>query len=199
MIKIIFFALVLFIFAGCSLKYPFVTEYRVHSDMKHIKGINGSCKDKSIKISHAFSSNALMSNDMRYVLDKTKEFSYTESQWSISPSNAISYELLRILRDSKIFKNALISKSRSNSDLILETNIEEFVQHFIDKETKSYADVVISLTLIDAKNNKVISTNTFSSQIDAKTLDANGGVEALNNALSEVLLQSSIWIKKVCN
>jgi len=199
MLKIIVSSISLLFFVGCSMSHPAVTEYRVHSDVKNIEQTQScSYTDKSIKISRAFSSNTLMSNEMKYVLGNTKEFSYTESQWAVSPSNAISSELLKLLRESKIFKNTQTSKSRSSSDIILETNIEEFVQHFNKDETKSYATVTISLTLINSKDNRVIGTNTFSSNVDTKTLDANGGVDALNKALSNVLLESSEWIKKVC-
>jgi ABC-type uncharacterized transport system auxiliary subunit len=63
---------------------------------------------------------------------------------------------------------------------------------------KSFVHVGFSLTLIDAKTNSVIKSQYFSSKFDAKTLDAQGGVEATQNALSEIIFQNIDWLGGVC-
>ncbi|MEA2092286.1 MAG: hypothetical protein U9O83_07980, partial [Campylobacterota bacterium] len=90
------------------------------------------------------------------------------------------------------------SKSRSKNDLILEINIEDFMQYFSKDLTQSYSKVVLSLTLIDAKTSRVIASDTFSAKMDALSLDASGGVKALDAALQDVLSQSVGFLNEAC-
>ena len=192
-------AIALLFISGCSTTHPAVTEYRIKTDVKNLKIDNAkSCKDKSIKVASAFSSSNLMSLDMNYASDENKQFAYTQSQWAISPNNAISSQVLKLLKHLNIFKSVQISKSRTRDDLILETSIDEFIQYFDKQNNRSFVSVNISFTIIDTKNSQAISTQTFTSTIDAKTLDAEGGVKALNLALENILSQSVDWFSGVC-
>ena len=190
--------LAFFLFLGCSTTLPPKSEYRLSPDIAIKKLSADSCKDKSLKVAQAFSTSTLMSRDMSYGLGNSKQYIYSESQWASTPNRAITAEFLKLLRDSKLFKSVQISKSRSKNDFILEINIEDFMQYFNKQSSASFAKISISLTLIDAKTNKVFATQTFRTKLDVETLDANGGVSGLNRALSEVLSQSNIWIAGVC-
>ena len=185
--------------SGCTTVVPTVTEYRIISFKPSFVKNDGTCKDKSLKIAQAFSSSSLMSNHMNYAQGKTKQYAYSQANWSESPNIAISEELFKHIRATKLFKSVLNSKSRTKSDLILEINIEDFMQYFNDDSTSSYVVVAVNLTLLDAKNSRVIATDAFSSKVDTKTLDAEGGVEALSDALKNVINQSLIWLDGVCN
>ena len=188
----------LFFMSGCSTTHPAITEYRINSKLKIDKKESTQCIDKSLKVAQAFSSGALMSLDMDYAMGNDKQFTYTQSQWALSPNNAISAEIVNLLRGMYIFKTVQISKSRTRNDMILETSIDEFIQDYSEDKNRSSANVKISLTLIDAKTSKAIATKSFHKKIDARTLDSNGGVQALNLALKDVLEQSAQWIGKIC-
>jgi len=54
------------------------------------------------------------------------------------------------------------------------------------------------VTLINSKTNSVFATQTFSKQVDVKALNASGGIDGLNTALSAVLYQSNDWLAEVC-
>ena len=82
--------------------------------------------------------------------------------------------------------------------MLLETNIEDFMQYFSKDEKNSFSNVVITLTLIDTQTNSVIATKTFRSKVDSQSADANGGVIALNRALSNVLNESGKWLGETC-
>jgi len=196
--KIFFIIITIVLFLGCSAQKPTVTEYKIITNNKPISSDANSCIDKSLKVSQSFSSSSLMSLKMDYILKDNKTFSYSQSQWSEAPNRAISLEILKQVRDTQLFKYTLSSKTRSKSDLILESNIEDFVQYYNDDLSGSYANVVISFSIIDARTNDVIASNTFKSKVDTKELDALNGTIALNKALSEVLSLSSIWIGEVC-
>lgn len=196
--KAILIALIVLL-SGCTTVKPSITEYRVISKVADAKKSSSTlCRDKSLKIAQAFSSSSLMSLNMDYIESENRVFSYTKSQWQESPNSTIAQELLKNIRSSELFGSVESSKSRSKSDWILEANIEEFMQFFSKDMQNSYVKVAITLTIVDVKKDSVVATKTFSSKVDAKTLDAEGGVEALSIALFEVISQNIEWLDGVC-
>ena len=198
MYKFIFIALALVFISGCSTTKPSITEYTIDVNIDNIHNTKSGCLNKAIKVSQAFSSSLFMSSKMSYAQGNYKQFSYTQSEWADSPNKAITMQIVKLLRDIKLFKSVQTFKSRSKSDLILETNIEDFMQYYFDNSTNSYAKVVISFTILDTKTNDIVATKTLSAKVDTKTLDANGGVQALNSALENVLKQTNNWLIGVC-
>lgn len=192
------FLLSIFIFVGCTIKNPHISEYRVltmhNSDSYHSNG----CKDKSLKVGKVFSSSLLSSQRMRYIKDEYKEFSFSESQWAQSPNQAISQEILKSVKGSNLFRSVNSFKSRSKSDLILESSVEEFIQYFNKDDSKSYVKVTISVSLVDISLGVVIGETTIKKVLSTDTIDANGGVKALNKALSNVLDENLEWLSGVC-
>lgn len=185
-------------FSGCTTIKPPVTEYSVVTKDINKESVSSGCINKSLKIAQAFSQNSLMSLNMEYTQDSNRVFSYSQAQWRESPNSLVTSELLKSISNSKLFGSVHPSKSRVKSDLILETNIDEFMQFYTQDMKKSFVHVGLSLTLIDAKTNSVIKSQYFSSKFDAKTLDAQGGVEATQNALSEIIFQNIDWLGGVC-
>ncbi len=196
--KLLFLSLSFLLFSACTIKKPSVTEYRIITNNIILKNKINGCRNKSIKIAQAFSSASLMSTNMDYILENNKTFSYSQSQWKSTPNRAISLEVLKNIRESKLFKYTQNSKTRSKSDLLLETNIEDFTQYYNDDLSISYVKIVISFTLIDIKTNNVIAADTFKVKLDTVSNDAQGGTSALNVALSSVLEQMTQWIGSTC-
>ena len=187
------------VLSGCSKIQPAITQYRVKSDLSVDSLSEGSsCRDKSLKVAQAFSPTPLMSLNMKYVYGGNKLFSYSQAQWVDSPNRAISSEILKLLRATNLFKSVQTFKSRSRSNFLLESNIEDYIQYFSKDQKNSYSKVVINFTLIDMRTNEVIAAKTLSAKVASETLDADGGVEALNRALDDVLSQSIIFFKGVC-
>jgi len=153
--------------------------------------------DKSIKVSQAFSSNSLMSLDMNYMQGNSKEYSFTQSQWSQSPNKALTLQMVKLLRNMDLFKSVQVSKSRSKSDWILEIYVEDFMQYFDKNLTSSYVNIEMTLTLIDTKDNSIVASKTFYSKLKSRTLNAEGGAEALNMALENILLNSAKWFEGI--
>jgi len=190
--------LVGFVFTGCLVTKTPVSEYMIDANMVNKNIILNGCCTKSIKVAKSFSSLKLQTLNMNYTQGNNKLFSYSQSVWAESPNNAITLEILKLLRDKKLFKTVQTSKSRAKSDLILETNIEKFIQYFDDKLESSYVEVSITFTIIDAKTNKVVSSRNFQAKELSSSLDAMGGVKALNLALSKVLSKSMYLFEEVC-
>jgi cholesterol transport system auxiliary component len=198
MLKIVGVIFVMIGVVGCTVVKPHISEYRINTTVKPSAIQESKCSDKSLKVAKAFSSNSLMSLDMNYAIGEYKRDAFTQSQWAQTPNQAITAQVLKMLQDSKLFKSVQISKSRSKNGLILETNIEDFMQYFsLDKKT-SLAKVVIGNTLIDAKTNAVLQSKNFSKIVKVKSLNAEGGVIALNEALFKVLTMQREWLGEVC-
>ncbi len=195
--KIVWIILIVFL-AGCTVTKPHISEYTLAPMLQKQEYISKSCKEKSLKIGQVFSSNSLMSHKMKYITDKYQESVFTQSEWARSPNRLISDELIKGIRSSGLFANVSSFKSRAKTDLLLETHVEKFIQYFEQESEKSYVEVVITLNLINTKKSKSISHATFNSKLDTLSVDAKGGVVALNSALSNVLLKTNDWLEDVC-
>lgn len=192
------FIIWIILLSGCTKVMPPITQYRVSAKEFDIKFSNTKCHDKTLKIQRVFASPILMSRNMSYVELDNKEYNYSQSQWSQSPNTALSYEILQHIRDAQIYKNVIDSQSQGISDVVLEINIDDFMQYFNKSNTKSYAKVKMSFTLIDMKSAKVIASKSFDAIVETKTLDAEGGVDALNKSFEHVMFDSIKWLAKVC-
>lgn len=197
--RYILVVLIALLFSGClTTTIPAKEEYRINPiQQTKILDVEG-CTKYSLKVAQAFSSNALLSQSMYYAQGDTKQYMYSASKWATIPNRAITAEFLTLIRDSKLFKSVQTSKSRSRSDAILEINIEDFMQYFNNDSSQSYASVVVNLSLISAKGNSVFASETFRVKVDIDSLNASGGVDGLNKALSQVLVDSNDWLAKVC-
>lgn len=198
--RLFIIAFSIFLLSGCTTVLPPMSEYRLDSKMCPSEATNTpkGCEDKSLKVAEAFSSGTLMALNMNYVQGVNKQFSYAQAQWSVAPKDAVTQKLLELARGTNLFKSVQVSKSRSKNDLILETNIEDFMQYYSEDLRASHAKVTLTLTLIDAGKNHVLSSKTFTSKAVVKTLDAQGGVEALDRALFDVLSEINVWLGDVC-
>ena len=196
--RVILYTVLIFLFVGCSTKIPPVTEYKIVTNTRAKSvGFDG-CKDKTLKIAQAFSSTSLMSMRMDYTVLDNKIYSYTQSQWSDTPNRAVTLEILQYIRGVNFFKFTQNPKTRSKSDLILETYIEDFMQYYSKDLSDSKAVVQISFALIDTKTNDIISSKTIKSSVKTETNDAQGGAKALNVALENVLNESVKWLGEIC-
>ena len=197
--RYIVFSLLVVFLSGCvTTKIPAKSEYRINSQIEVSKNDAQNCKEKSLKVAQAFSSSAFMSNSMMYALGDSKQYAYAESLWAENPNTVITSKFFRLIRETELFKSVQISKSRSRNDYILEINIEDFMQYFNPQSTHSYANVSISVTLIDVKSNRAFATHSFNEKVDAKSLNAEGGVAALTIALNNILKDTNTWITGVC-
>ncbi len=196
--KLLSIAIIVFLLIGCSTTTPVVSEYRINVELTPSVFTQTGCKEQSLKIAQAFSSTSLMTQNMNYGQGSHRQYKFTQSQWAESPNRAISAEILESIKSTELFKNVQISKSRTANGLLLETNIEDFMQYFSDDEKESYVHARINLTLIDSKTSEVLATKTFDSRVDVQSLNADDGVINLNIALKNILEESAQWFGEVC-
>jgi cholesterol transport system auxiliary component len=190
--------LTLLILNACTVTKPYVAEYKIRTELVQSKLSSQSCKDKTLKIAQAFSQNRLMTRKMNYAQNDYSEYEFSESEWAESPNNAITQEILQSVRSSKLFRSVQGHKSRSRSAYILESSIEEFIQHFSKDSNNSYVSIVISFTLVDTKSSEPIDTITLTKKVKVDEISAKGGVKAFNKGLNELLKEHNRWLNEVC-
>lgn len=192
------FVAVLLFFWGCTTLKPTVAEYRMKVQDETSKSVAKGCKEKSLKVAQTFSQSALFSLQMEYTETNGKVFAYSQSQWQESPNSFITAELFQNIRDFELFGSVHPFGSRVKTDMILETNIEEFMQFFSQDMNSSYVQVVLSFTLLDTKTSGVVATKTVRSKVETKTADAAGGTEAFAKALKEAMADTRVWLEERC-
>jgi len=195
--KFTFSLIIIYFLSACTVVTPHISEYIIDPVLEKNNYVS-VCNKHSLKVLQSFSSSSLMSTQMYYVLGDYKRDTFTQSQWAESPNRAITNRIVSMLQSSKIFATVQVSKSRTKSDLFLETNIEDFTQYFSINEKKSYVKAVITMTLINAKTKNILDSKTFEKQVITKSIDAEGGVVALNRALLEILVESKQWLAGAC-
>ena len=198
MIKIFIAFFTALFFVSCTRVQPSIEEYRIAPKVQVKQFKAQECREKSIKVGQTFSSRLFMSMDMNYGVGSYQLDTFNQSQWALSPNRSINMAIAEMLRDTKLFKNVQIAKSRSKTDFYLESDIEDFMQYFSEDEKQSFVNVRISMSLIDRKTSQVIATKIFSKKLPTQGLNAASGVIALNKALQDVLSQSALWFDEVC-
>lgn len=196
--KLIVLGILLVILNGCSSPKPAIGEYRLSPSATLQMNSKGSCTNSSLKVLQADGLASMMSLRMHYRQGDNREHIYNESQWSDSIAQMVAREFERSIREAALFESVQGAKSRASSDYVLEINIEEFIQSFDEKLQSSHALVSLTLTLINTKENRVERQKSFSESVEAKTLDAKGGVEALNRAMIQILGSALVWLEGAC-
>jgi len=201
MIKtILTFTALLLVLSACTVKKPHLKEYTLRTTASfHPSNLESNhCEKKTLKVLQTSSENKLYSSSMGYAIGTYHIDTFTESKWSKPPNKAIEDALLQELQKHKIFKKVIASNSRAKSELYLESNIYEFIQHFSEDTKKSNSILEIRLTLVNTKTKEILAAQTFKKNIPVTTMNAEGGVIALSKALTLFLEEQSQWLQKSC-
>lgn len=185
--------LFIFLLTGCSVTHPSITDYRIDPNVKIQQSKNVSQK-RSIKVAPLFFNVSLSTNSMHYRVGQYKEYTFTQSAWVDNPSRAIANKLVNVLEKSGMFDGVYNYKSSKSAELVLEVSVNEFIQSFNEAENSSNVTLDISYNLIEKKTSKLIGSKNFTKTMQTKTVDAEGGVEALNILLSKTLEDTVVWL-----
>jgi len=185
------------VLAGCSVSTPAVSEYRLAptSEVKQEKAL--ACAH-TLKVQNLLSSAALMTQRLYYGVGQYKQFAYTQAAWSDTPQKKIGDLYVALLREREIFQSVHSYRSNVLTDRTLEIVVDDFMQYYDEDYKNSHAKVGLTLTLIDTAAKKPLATKSFKARKQTPSLDAQGGVDALNEALKEVMQESTLWLEGEC-
>lgn len=180
---------------GCSVTTPAVTQYKLDPQANHQE--NKQCKVDTLRMMPIESKNSLQTTTMYYVQQPFQEAAFTQSSWAQSPTSMFEQHLYATLSESGLFDAVYSYESIGKAPWILEVRLDDFTQYFDAKLQHSFVKIDATLTLYK-KTDTAVASKHFIQQIDTKSLDAHGGVEALNEALSIMLTEMTDWLAKSC-
>jgi cholesterol transport system auxiliary component len=147
----------------------------------------------SLKLSGTKAPYSLSSKSLLYLKDPQEIGAYLYSQWNDTPSAMIDRYIATALDETQLFSTLLPKSSTLQSDLLLESSLSSFYHRIHeDKTSDGYLD--ITYVLIDQKSKKMVAHKRFVITVLSPTLDAQGGVTALNKATQELSNQSIAWL-----
>ena len=190
---------VAFLGSGCSVKStPPITEFALIGDHGGFEVSSKACTESTIKILEPFGSNKYTINDLYYVVLPYEENSYTQSTWIEPVATMLYNEILKAVRESGLFGNVSNYSSVARGDYILEIEINDFKQYFSHDQKESYAVSHITFTLVRSDGFIPIAQQEIYKKIKTNSLDAKGGVEALNRAQRETIKELITWLDGIC-
>ena len=198
--RVFLYSFVLVLFAGCSLQttIPAKTQYKLQVTSQTQEYNATACKDDVLGLRNVVSYDPIMDRSIYYQVGALNIATYSESNWESAPFKTVGLSLISSVRDSKIFKDAFLSSSFVKPDIILEYSVGEFMQHFNEDMKSSYATVNIHFALLDRKDSKLLYSTTIEKKVPSSSLDALGGVKALQSALNDVMMQTNQWLNARC-
>ena len=188
---------VLFI-SGCATKTPHIQEYVLHVNSKTKVYKKSRCQDKTLKILKPYSASEYMVRELHYVVEGVEQNRFNYSSLSASPSQVLHDELVKLVRESRIYGSVLGSESVAGSSEVLEIELKTFKQYFSKDLKQSHVVMDVTLSVVDTKTYKVVAQKRFVGKKDVATLDAKGGVVALSALAREELGSMIEWLAKGC-
>jgi len=179
---------------GCSTtKLPPTNAYTISIATIKDKPVEQTTSNKIIRVGMPTSTAAIMSRNILYQDRHHSLNAYAFSKWSDTPNRMLANLFLTSIGDSAIFKVALPADSRGKSDYILESSLQQFHQR-INADDTSTASVRIGFYLIETKTGVVKDAREFMSTEEVTSINANGGVEALNRAALSINAKLLEWL-----
>ena len=184
--------LVLLWLSGCSTKQAPLKVYTLHisADIKTVP--SSKFRYKSIKVAYPQSLKEKMSQKMRYSYSSAEQGNYQNSQWSNNIGKLLQGTFIEVLDRSRLFKSVLPYTSTVQEDYRLESTIFAFSHHVRGEE--SHAIVSVQFLLISTDSGKLVKSKRFSYKVPTKTKDANGYVEATNEAVGRLSGDLVRWL-----
>lgn len=132
-------------------------------------------------------------NGIYYRKSDHEEAPYAYSRWNNTPRSMLLTKMLATLLQANLGRNVSGPLSKVKSSRLLEITILDFVHEY--DENGSYAVVVLNNRLIDRSDDKVLSSREIRIRKKAETDNAQGGVTAMNLAVSEAVASTVSWLK----
>lgn len=181
--------------SGCASKsVPAEDLYMLQSSCETVTPLPAEpLSSKVLKIATPKSTAVIMSRNLLYQQNELMQLPYAYSSWSDTPNNMLSFVLVSCAGKSATFKSVLPSHSSARADFLLESTLLDFYHH-INSDGTSEGRVSMVFYLIDLSSSQVIATRTFQQRFEARTQNAQGGVEALNSATTLLAQELTRWL-----
>ena len=117
---------------------------------------------------------------------------YKGAVWSDRLPHLVQVRMIETLQNAGAAKAVLNSSDQASGDYYLATEIRAF--HIDNASGRPAADVDLFAKLIDGNSEKVVASKGFTARVPAANDTPPAAVAALNQAMTEVLQDTSSWV-----
>ena len=181
----------IFILNGCLTKeLPSYNTYtlQLKENTTSLEGFS-----KSIKVTEPKTIQSLNNSAIHYIKGALSKNQYALSKWSDKPSKMIQELITSKLSESGV-SFVTSSNIKTKTDYILQSELVNFEQVFIDES--SYAILKIRVYLTDTTDDS-ISFKTFEYKEKCEENNALGAVKSLNTVSNTLANDIQLWMDKV--
>lgn len=183
-------------FVGCTTITAPITNYTITASPKSSDTAKHWESPLTLKIAGTKTVPSLSSKALLYLTDHQEVGEYLYSRWNDAPTAMIERTLVSSLDESHLFGALIPKSSTANADLILESSLYSFY-HRIHENNTSDGFLEITYLLIEQKTNKIVASKRFSITSPAPSIDAHGGVAALNDSTHILSRQCIAWLNLI--
>ena len=119
---------------------------------------------------------------------------YSGAAWGDRLPRLFQARLVEALANSGAFRAILTNQDRVSGDLSLSIEIRDF--EVLTEAAGAEAVVDVYVKLVDEKNNAVVTTKRFHTNVPAASNDPGAGIQALNDAFQQVTLAIVSWVSR---
>jgi ABC-type uncharacterized transport system auxiliary subunit len=182
------------VLTGCAGKVRRIESYTFDTPVKTRKAYSSKFHNKILMVDYPGGIGHGMS-DRIYYRKGDIESSYLYSRWSVSQNRLLMARILKIVRNSSIFKEVLDYASEATPDYLLESRIYAF-RHMLNKDGSSYALIDIVFRLLRYEDHKVVKSVELRYEEPCESTDARGFVRAAERAMRRLGDDLVEWLAK---
>ena len=180
-------------FGGCTSKDTPMKSFVLQSPGGIPVVKNSPYRRQSIQVLYPESLKEKMNQRMYFSYSASEQGSYLNSQWSNDTGKLLQGITIQTLSNSKLFKGVVSYESTALADFRLESTVFEFA-HRVRGE-QSHAIVSIQYNLVSTHSGKLLKSRRFNYMIPTKSTDAEGYVDATNEAMRRLSRDLITWIR----
>lgn len=189
----------LILFSGCSISNNTIDKTQ-NFILKNNENIsihqNFKPTNKILKIRNASLPLYLNSQSIIYIKDGISN-SYAYHFWADTPSDFYRSLLLSKFEKSKIFKALILQGNSLEADYILDSRMDSFEQ--IINKNENYVKISVSVNLISAKENTIVSHHFFEIKENIETIDIFSTAKTFEKALNLLGNEIILWTNSTLN
>lgn len=129
-----------------------------------------------------------------YIRQAHKMEYFAQSEWVDPPARMLGPLMASALEQSGAFRAVVLTPGSATGDFRLDTEITRLQQDF--RHHPSRVNFVLRAYLVDEKTRQVVAWREFDQSLEAGSENAQGGVEAANRVVQQVLQELSAFVSQ---
>lgn len=164
---------------------PYKTQYTFGSDVVVNVPVSQKQKPYSVIVNDVKTFGLGVDANMTYTRSANVIEAYTKSEWIEPPVQLIKAAIANALIASNNYQDVLMSPTAIMSPYRVDVTIQKMQQVFVGDT--SHIDLTLMVRLVNTATQKLAFSKIYSATEAMQTQNAEGGVEAYNQALKKIL------------